>query len=158
MNSLALQHKEITARVFEHRVKPIDEFRHDLQQLENVLLDLPGVTLRDDPVTPLSHFFTPDLYARKIEIPAAYVLVTGIHATEHIAVISKGSCLVATPDGVIKYQAGDTIITKVGTKRAMLVLEDLIWTTIHAISASTPEEAIEMIEFKPLEDVPCQYG
>lgn len=155
MNKLAIQQRAIADRVFSHRVKPIVEFRHDLQELEEVLLAVPGVTLRDDDRTPLSHFFASGLYARKIEIPATYMLVTGIHSTEHIAVISKGTCFVATPEGVIRYSAGDTIITKVGTKRAIYVLEDLVWTTIHAIDASTPDEAINMIEFKSWEDLPC---
>ena len=158
MNELAVYQKTIADRVFTDRVKPIDEFKYDLKALEDTLLAVPGVTLRDDDRTPLTHLFTPDLYARKIEIPATYMLVTGIHATEHIAVISKGSCLVATPDGIVKYSAGDTIITKIGTKRAIFVLDDLVWTTIHAIHASTPEEAIKMIEFKNWEDVPCLCG
>lgn len=158
MNKLAIQHKTITDLVFNDQVKSIAGFRRDLQALEDMLLTVPGITLRDDDRTPLSHFFTKDQYARKIEIPATYMLVTGIHATEHIAVISKGSCLVATPEGVIKYSAGDTLITKIGTKRAIYVLEDLVWTTIHAIHASTPEEAIKMIEFKNWEDMPCLCG
>ena len=85
-------------------------------------------------------------------------MTTGIHATEHIAVISKGSCLVATQDGVSIYEAGDTIVTKIGTKRAIYVIEDLVWTTVHAIDASTPEEAINMIEYKTWGDVPCLFG
>ena len=158
MSKLALQHKAIADRVFSNKVKPVDEFRHDLQALEKVLLGVPGVTLRNDDRTPLTELFAPGLYARKIEIPATYMLVTGIHATEHIAIISKGSCLVATQDGIVQYKAGDTMITKIGTKRAIFVQEDLVWTTVHAIDVSTPEEAIEMIEFKSWEDVPCLCG
>lgn len=158
MNSLALQQKEVVEAVFCNKALTTSMFMTRLQVLENMLLDLPGVTLRNDSHTPLSHFFAPGLYARKIEIPATYILVTGIHATEHIAVVSKGSCLVATPKGTIRYEAGDTIITKIGTKRAIYVTEDLVWTTVHAIDASTPEEAIDMIEYKHWEDMPCLCG
>jgi hypothetical protein len=156
--NLALRQQEIVEVVFED--KPVSDymFRARLEILEAVLKDVPGVTLRDDERTPLTHLFAPGLYARKIEIPAYYVLTTGIHATEHIAVISKGSCLVATPEGVVRYEAGDTIITKIGTKRAIFVLEDLVWTTVHNIDASTPEEAINMIEYKSWEDLPCLSG
>jgi len=158
MNTLVIQHKQAADLVFTNKVKSLAIFRRDLQQLEDLILAVPGVTLRNDDRTPLTHLFTPNLYARKIEIPATYMLITGIHATEHIAVISKGSCLVATPDGIVKYAAGDVMVTKIGTKRAIFVIEDIVWTTVHAITANDPEEAINMIEFKTWEDMPCQFG
>lgn len=158
MNDLAIQQGQMVRSIFSGAKVPKKLFMAGLQTLEDTLMDTVGVTLRNDDRTPLVHRFAPGLYAREIKIPATYLLVTGIHATEHFAIISKGKCLVATEDGVQVVQAGDTLRTKICTKRAIYVLEDLQWTTVHAIDASTPEEAIGMIEYKGWEDCKWLFG
>ena len=77
------------------------------------------------------HWFAPGLYAREILIPAGIALTTMIHASEHIAILSKGSMTIYTENGTELVEAPFTMITKIGTKRAILTLEDVVFTTIH---------------------------
>ena len=77
------------------------------------------------------HWFAPNLYGREITMPDDLVLTTEIHATEHIAIISKGAVTVYSEQGVEYHEAPFTMITKIGTKRAMLTHGEVVFTTIH---------------------------
>jgi hypothetical protein len=87
---------------------------------------------------PLVHRFTPGLYVREIFMPADSLITSKIHKTEHPFVVSKGRCLVWI-DGIgwQLIEAPYTGITKPGTRRVLLILEDTVWTTFHPIA---PEE------------------
>ncbi len=77
------------------------------------------------------HWFAPSLYGREITMPDDLILTTEIHATEHIAIISKGAVTVYTEHGLEYLEAPFTMITKIGTKRAMLTHGEVVFTTIH---------------------------
>jgi hypothetical protein len=87
---------------------------------------------------PLEHFFTPEIYTRKIFMPAGSVVVSLKHKTTHPFFILKGKVAVLkeTDGGVFErealYEAGDMGITKPGTKRFLYNLEDTIWVTCHS--------------------------
>jgi hypothetical protein len=99
----------------------------------------PGNT---DDNCPLTHHFAPGLYAREILIPAGVLIVGKIHRHAHVNTISQGRVVVATEFGVIELAAPHTFVSKPGTKRAVLALEDTIWTTYHP----TDETDLERIE------------
>jgi len=82
-------------------------------------------------------FFTDGLYAREMLIPIEdydFIFITSeIHKTEHMFVVLKGSLIVSTDDGdPVLIKAPYMGMTKPGTRRVALALEDTIWTTIHA--------------------------
>lgn len=81
---------------------------------------------------PLRHHFSPGLYGREIFMPAGTCVVGKIHRHAHINTVSKGRCLVYTEHGTELLEAGDTFISQPGTKRAVFVIEDTLWTTTHA--------------------------
>lgn len=103
--------------------------RGDILVLEEALRAEPGALAATDFVT--RHHFAPGQYAREIELPADSLVVGKIHRHAHINVVSKGHCLVATEDGVTEIIAPCTFVSKPGTKRAVLALEDTVWTTVH---------------------------
>ena len=82
------------------------------------------------------------MYAREILIPAGYVIVGKIHRHAHVNTISKGKAAVATEFGMETIEAPHTFVSKPGTKRAVLALEDTIWTTYHP----TDETDLDKIE------------
>ena len=105
---------------------------------------------------PVKHRFIPGLYIREVYVPAGSGIVTMVHKTENPFVVSKGKVLVWTKeDGVVCIEAPFTGITKPGTCRLCLVLEDLIWTTFHP--NPTNETDIEKIE-KMLAWSPQEYA
>lgn len=115
---------------------PGRDIREKLARLEAALLS--GKTID----MPVKHHFSRGVYARELFIPKGTVLVGKIHKYSQINIVSKGDISVLTEDGVKRVQAGGTIVSGPGVKRAGYAHEDTIWTTIHG----THETDIEKLE------------
>lgn len=100
---------------------------------------------------PLSHVFTPGLYARTIFMPAGSLVMSMTHKTRHPFVITTGEVDVITPDGVFTHIAPYMGITQPGTKRFLRVKRDTTWTTFHANpeNLTDPDEIGEVILDEP---------
>lgn len=87
------------------------------------------------------HHFADGSYGREIELPMGSTVVGKIHRHAHVNVISKGHVLVSTPEGGLEeLRAPLTFVSAPGTKRAVLALEDTIWTTIHVVDGTDLEK------------------
>ena len=96
------------------------------------------------------HHFAPGTYSREIELPARSCVIGKIHREAHSNVISRGHALVATPDGVMQLAAPLTFISEPGTKRLVISLDDVVWTTIHANPTNTTDlEELERLLIAP---------
>ena len=102
--------------------------RNNIYRLEEAMKNMDHMTKKD---IPLKHYFPDGLYVREITIPADITLTTEIHASEHIAIISKGKATVISEDGEITVEAPYTVVTKIGTKRAIYTHTEVVWTTVH---------------------------
>jgi hypothetical protein len=92
---------------------------------------------------PVKHQFAPGVYIREITMPEGMVVIGKIHKHAHANVLSAGVCAVFTEhDGLEILEAPRTWVSKPGTKRAVLVLESAVWTTIHRTDL-TDIDAIE---------------
>lgn len=98
--------------------------------LEQRIKDFTGDNM-DSVDSPLTHHFAPSVYGREMLIKAGSLIVGKTHRHSHLNVISKGRILVATEYGIETLEAPCTFVSPVGIKRAVLALEDTIWTTIH---------------------------
>jgi hypothetical protein len=97
-----------------------------LDRLEGAMIHQPQV------ICPVTHRFTPGLYIREIFIPAGTLLTSAIHKTEHPFVVSVGVIRVHSGDDAPEtFEAPYLGITKPGTRRLLLALEDTVWTTFH---------------------------
>jgi hypothetical protein len=99
-----------------------------LNQLERELVDrFPAVQC------PVQHRFTPGMYSREIFMPAGSLITSKIHRTEHQFVVLSGRCRVynAENEEVAEFTAGHVGITKPGTRRVLVILEDTRWVTFH---------------------------
>ena len=141
----------IIEKMFTQKPASKEAFRQYITIVEEAMKQLPNAVYRDDPRTPLVHRWADGLYIREITIPAGYLLTTGIHAQQHVAIVSKGRCLVASEEGVKEVKAGDTFITEPGTKRLIFVRETIQWTTVHACTETELDRVMEQIEFKDFE-------
>lgn len=107
-------------------------------------LEAAMVTNFDEVECPLTHIFTPGLYARQIFMPAGSLIVSKIHKTEHPFIVSKGSVSVWIEDGEeIFIEAPHTGITKPGTRRVLYIHENCTWTTFHANPDNENEIEVE---------------
>ncbi len=100
------------------------------------------------------HDFCPGVYARTIFMPAGMVCTSQIHLTQHFFVVSKGRATVVGSDGSrLLIEAPYMGVTYPGTKRALHVHEDCIWTTFHATELTDVEEIGRQIMAQSFEEI-----
>lgn len=120
-----------------------EELRSKITDLENALAKVPGAVHGDSDAMPLTHRFAEGCYVREIFIPKGFVLTGKIHRHEHPNFLMKGEVIVVTEDGGREHlKAPLTMISKAGTKRAIMALEDTVWVTVHV----TNETDLKKIE------------
>lgn len=100
------------------------------------------------------HWFAPGLYGREITMPANLALTTMIHASEHIAILSKGSMTIYSENGTERVEAPYTMITKIGTKRAIYTHSEIVFTTIHTNEDNETDidKLVDKMTFKTEQD------
>ena len=103
--------------------------RAAVERLQAELIKLPQI----EPET--HHYFADGMYLRTVWSPAGSVIVGKVHKTEHFYALLSGRIRVTTDNGVVELDAnknGPQILTcPVGTKRAVLVLEDAWRMNVH---------------------------
>lgn len=106
-----------------------------IDEFEAAIIDGPRV---DCPVT---NRFTPGMYIREIFMPAGSFVTSMEHKTEHPFVISKGKVMVTSEnEGQVIYEAPHLGITAPGTRRALYIIEDTVWTTFHVTDETDVEK------------------
>lgn len=80
---------------------------------------------------PLKHFFLPGIYIREIFMRRGAVVVGKIHKTRHFNIMQQGK--LAYSDGnKLKYlTAPCTFVSEAGVQKALYILEDTVWSTVH---------------------------
>ena len=91
---------------------------------------------------PVTHRFLDGIYVREVFMPKGAIVIGKIHKQEHIAIISKGRATVLTEDGLKEISAPYTFKSPPGVRRALVIHEDMVWTTIHR----SDETDIERLE------------
>ncbi len=135
---MEVQVKPETALAMSRREAIVD-LQSAIQALPTEGADVVQITAEHCPVR---HHFAPHSYGREIFLPRGTVVVGKIHRHAHINVISQGRVRVFTEsEGALEFQAPYTFVSSPGTKRAVEVLKDTIWTTIHSVSMASPSEA-----------------
>jgi hypothetical protein len=116
-----------------------EDFGKKIDLLQMVMLS--QCDLVDDDVI---NRFADGMYVRECRVPAGTVWVSKIHKTQHPFVILKGDVSVFTPrDGVVRFKAGHVGITEPGTRRVLVVHEDLAWATFHTCKNGETVDEIE---------------
>lgn len=96
------------------------------------------------------HFFADGMYARVVVRPKGTTIVGKMHKKEHFYIVTKGAVRVSDGDTWKDYHAGDVIVTKPGSKKAVFALEDSICMTVHR----TNKHNLEKIERELVHDDP----
>lgn len=120
----------------------------NIYKLEKALLARPDCVHLED--LEYRHWFVPGLYGREITIPGNMALTTMIHASENIAILSKGKITIYSENGNETIEAPHTMITKIGTKRAMYTHSEVVFTTIHSNPGNETDidKLVGMMTFK----------
>ena len=91
---------------------------------------------------PIRHIFAPGVYAREMTAIKDVVLVGAVHKTAHLSVLSKGRVCVVSGESVVELAAPATLVSGAGEKRAIFVLEDAVWTNIHATTETDLDKLV----------------
>lgn len=109
----------------------------------NALYDLGMAAMQQEPVElQLSHLFADGLYGRIITMPADTLVMTAIHKHENITTVVTGKCEIVKPNGEREtIVAPAFFVTPARTQRAVYVVEESTWITVHACNAKTVHDA-----------------
>lgn len=82
----------------------------------------------------VDHTFTPGLYTRTIRMAAGAIITSEVHRTEHPFVVHQGRCYVFNESSGewTLLQAPYMGITRPGTRRLLLIVQETVWSTFHA--------------------------
>lgn len=99
------------------------------------------------------------LYLRQIRMPAGMIIVTEIHRTEHPFYILAGRARVWTREhGWQVIQAPFRGITKPGARRVLIIEEECIWETVHAVDSQDVEEIVAAITLPHVVEGPSAFS
>lgn len=130
------------------------EFRDKITESEKQMVKTEGVYIGKDleKVCPLKHSFGDGIYVREIFNPKGALIITKIHKKTHPFFLLKGKMLIATEKGIEQIEAPYQGMTKAGTKRAIYVLEDVTFITVHATDKTDLDEIEDEIISKNFDE------
>jgi len=112
---------------------PAESSRESMLEFESALLELPQIQLV------AKHYIGGGMYARELVMPKGSAVTGKIHIKEHICHISYGDVTVRSDDGIVRLVGPCTFIGKPGSKRALYMHEDTMWTAFHVTNETTVE-------------------
>jgi hypothetical protein len=101
---------------------------------------------------PVQHEFLDGVYMRTVFMKADTIIIGKIHKQEHVAIISKGAATVLTEHGVLKITAPYIFKSPPGARRALLIHEDMVWTTVHRSDHTDLDRLEEQLIAKDFND------
>lgn len=122
------------------------EVRAEMTSLAQLLTQFPQEEL------PVQHDFLEGVYMRTVFMKAGLIVVGKIHKQEHVAIISKGHATVVTEHGVIEIKAPFLFKSPPGARRALVIHEDMVWTTVHRSDHTDIESLEEQLIAKDYDD------
>lgn len=98
---------------------------------------------------PLVHRFPEGMYVREIFMPKGSIVTSRVHKYESPFFITQGDVSVFTEgeEGIARYVAPFTGITKPGTRRVLYMHEDTVWITVHLNpeNETDPEKLVQTL-------------
>lgn len=110
-----------------------EDQRESILKMERSLKSLPQIKLEP------KHYIAGGMYARELFMPKGAAVTGKIHIKEHLVILC-GDVSVATDDGVTRYTGYCTFVGSPGSKRALYMHEDTVWTAIHTTDKVTVED------------------
>jgi mannose-6-phosphate isomerase-like protein (cupin superfamily) len=112
--------------------------RESIDRLQEEIAKLPQARVRTE------HRFADGMYLREYTQFADMLVVSKIHKRENFFIVTKGRAWVAQDGALIEIKAGDIMVTKPGTKRAVLTrLEEVTIVTVHNVGRERNLDVIE---------------
>jgi hypothetical protein len=117
---------------------PAPTHKESIKQLIEIVDSVPQLEI------PVTHYFSPGIYAREITMPAGMTGVGHIHKHRHLNIALTGHALVTWDGQTQEIRAPFIFESLPGAQKAFQVFEDLRWITIHA----NPTEIRDIVEME----------
>lgn len=114
--------------------------KEEIESMESKLLQLPQVKCQ------LRTFHAPGVYLREITMPKGALIIGHEHLTEHFNIVAQGAALVVVGEYVERMIAPYTFVSGPGIRKVLLILDDMVWYTVHANPSNIRDE--ELLEEK----------
>lgn len=111
--------------------------------LLNIMRSIPSDRLITE--LPVVHYFAPGIYIRQVFMKAGSFIIGEVHRTAHLNNVMTGSARVLINGNVKEVKAPDTFSSDAGVRKALLILEDMVWQTIHPTDETDVEKLKEML-------------
>lgn len=108
--------------------------REQVLRLQAEMAKLPQVELETE------HYFADGMYCRSLFRAAGTLIVGKVHKKEHFYIICSGTVRVTTDDGMKEITGPHVLVSKPGTKRAVLALTDATCLTVHRTDKTDLDE------------------
>lgn len=135
----------------------IPDMRESIETLAEAVGNLPVPKVEIE----VMHHFGDHTYCRTVLMKAGDIIVGKIHKKEHIAIISAGRATVVSEEfGKQEICAPFIMKSPPGARRALYIIEDMVWTTIHDNPTNTQNlaELEEYLIAKDYEGVKLWHG
>ncbi len=119
-------------------VLPIPSHKESIKELIKIIDQVPQLEI------PVTHRFSPGVYAREITMPAGMTGVGHIHKHRHLNIALTGHALVTWDGQTQEIRAPFIFESMPGAQKAFQVFEDLTWITIHA----NPKDISDVVEME----------
>ena len=129
-----------------------EKFRVNIVAFEDAMIKHPD-SLGEDPF-PLKHMFGDGIYVREATAPAGTLLISKIQKHNHATFLMKGECSVLSAEGVKRFKAPMSWITKAGTKRVVFCYTETTWATVHHTDKTDLAEINAELYAKTFAEVP----
>lgn len=116
-----------------------------IKKFENKLKNAPSLDIKT------THRFLDGIYSREVFMPKGSIVISKTHNLENLTIISRGKCIELTEEFSRRIiEAPYTLISPPGVKRALYMLEDTVWITIHHNPSNTKDlDELEQQIIKP---------
>ena len=114
--------------------KSVEQVRAGIIALEQEVLNLPQINFE------VKYYIAGGMVAKELFLPKDSIVTGKIHLKEHLVHVSLGHVIVVEDTQRYSVRGPCTFVGKAGSKRAVLVLEDTVWTAFHTTTKNTIEE------------------
>jgi mannose-6-phosphate isomerase-like protein (cupin superfamily) len=117
-----------------------------VQRMKAEMLTMPQMELET------YHFWADGMYARMLPRPRGATIVGRVHKKEHFYIVMSGAVRITNgEDEAVDVVAPAVLVSRPGTQRAVVALEDSVCMTVHRTEAKTVEDAeADLVEEDPL--------
>lgn len=127
------------------------EVRAKIQKLARALAESEGYFTE----LPLDHQFANGMYIRRLFIPKGSLIVGRIHKHECVNIVEKGDVSVLTETGMMRVQAGFTIVSPPGIQKVGYAHEDTIFTNIFRTDETDISRIEDVLTWASYEAMEC---